>query len=55
MPKSSFEPIHLKEVNKKLQRDILSETKQNEKQASHEETVMKTSLWHKFVGLFAKK
>jgi DNA/RNA-binding domain of Phe-tRNA-synthetase-like protein len=50
--RSDFKPVHLKEANAKLDRDLVS-FKQAQKENKHpEDDNVHISLWEKFLGFF---
>lgn len=48
----NFDPVHLKHVNKKLDRYVLSAHMHKETNDAYKKDILKESLWKKFVGLF---
>lgn len=52
--RSDFEPVHLKEANAKLDKELAS-LKQAQEESKHPvEDSNQTSLWNKLVGVFKR-
>jgi len=49
-----FEPLYLKEANKKLDRHVLSAHVHKKTNDGYKKSVFKESLWHKFMRLLKK-
>ncbi len=47
--RSNFEPVHLKEANAKLEKELVSLKQAQEENRHLAEDNAQTSLWHKFV------
>jgi len=47
-----FEPIHLKEANKKLDKHVLSASLHKKTNDDYKKSIFKESLWQKIVNLF---
>lgn len=52
--RSDFEPVHLKEVNAKLERELVSLKRDQQEEKHPEDVSVQTSLWEKFVGVLKK-
>ncbi len=52
--RSDFEPVHLKEANAKLDKELVSLKQSHEENKQPEEDSTQTSLWHKFVEVLKR-
>lgn len=50
--RNDFKPVHLKEANAKLDRDLLSSKRYQKENDMHEGEKVQISLWQKFLSLF---
>ena len=54
MPNKSFEPVHLKRANEKLDRHVLCANVHKKTNDGYKKEVFKESLWEKLKGLFTR-
>lgn len=52
--RSDFKPVHLKEANEKLERELVSLKQAQKEDITPTDDSVQTSLWEKFVGVLKK-
>ncbi len=50
--RNDFKPVHLKQANDKLDRDLVSSPRYQKQNDMHQGENVQTSLWQKFLGFF---